>query len=680
MEQGSSGISFDQSIEHEWLSTNGIGGYASSTTAGCNTRKYHGLLVAALTPPLRRMVLLSRVEETITYRGWPHPLATCEYPGTIHPEGHLLLRAFNHEPFPRWGYQGDGWTLMKQLHLIKGQNTACLRYILVGNADDVTLELRPLLALRPIHDLMYQWSGRPPVEPHDPGQWRITPTRLTPEAFFAHDGEFIAEPYWYFNTIYRLEKQRGYRGLEDLWMPGTVRWRLQPGQFVNFIISTEPIDREAVLRAVEVEDVPAAPLHGLVIDTDDALTTLTRAAEQFVLDLPEDNPVPAILTGYHWGAPNVREALIGFAGLFLATGKFDQARRLLLTLAGHLRDGLLPSEFDEDGSGPRYGAADPSLWFAQAVYDYLRYTHDERTVLDRFLPVLQEIVQHYNAGTRLGITVAEDGLLGAADASASWMNARVLGKLAVLRLPYMVEINALWYNALRITAELSAAAGQQSRASALSELATRQQSAFNRRFWNEADQGCYDSLSGTAADESIRPNQLLAISLAYPVLDLPRHAAVLKTMQQHLLTPLGLRTLSPQNGRYLAHKGGDVSARDRARHNGPAYPWLLGHYISALVRLKGHSQATRDEVAALLQPCIAFMRSHCGQLPELFDGTAPHAPGGAIASAAGVGELLRAYTEDVLDHRPEPRTDVLPPAIEVKIKPVNDPARPGPVL
>lgn len=660
--------SFEQAIGQEWIVTNGLGGYASSTAAGCNTRKYHGLLVAAMTPPVRRMVILSRVEETLIHRGWPHPLACSEYPGTVHPEGHLLLRAFNNDLYPRWGYQGDGWTLVKQLRLLKGHNTVLLRYILLGTADEVELELRPLFALRGMHELMYQWSGRSAAEAHGEGQMRIPPTRQTPEAFFAYDGEFTGEPYWYFNTIYRQEKERGYRGLEDLWMPGTLRWKLRPGQYVNFAVSTEPIDLAEVIRQVELDDVPAVQLAPMPVAVDSALDALKRAADAFALDLPNEAEVPAVVTQYHWGAPNVREALIGFAGLYLVTGRFDAARRLLLTLAGQVQRGLIPSEYTEDRGQPVCTAADTSLWFVQAVHDYLRYTRDEATVQRHLLPVIEQILAAYTEGTDLGISMRDDGLLQH-DPGTTWMQARVAGVPVTPRGGCAVEVNALWHNALRIGAELLSSTGATGPAETLSEQAEWVRSSFNARFWNDAVGCCFDVIDDAGADGSIRPNQLLAVSLPYPVLEADRRERMLARVREHLMTPFGLRTLSPRCEGFIARKTGDVASRDRARHNGAVYPWLLGVYASALARVAGRSSHIRMQIESLLSPCIDLLRAGANcQLPELFDGSPPHAPGGAIASAVNVAELLRAYVEEVLDRQPAPTVEVLatPPEIEME--------------
>lgn len=661
---------FDEQIRQEWLISNGIGGYASSTVLGCNTRKYHGLLVAAMSPPVRRMVILSRVEETVIHRGWPSPLSCSEYPGTIHPEGHLLLQAFNDDAYPRWGYQGDGWTLVKQLHLLRGRNAVCVRYILLGQASDVELEVKPLFALRSIHQVMNQWSGQPPVRQIDANHLHVQPTRKTPEVFIAHDGAFTNEPLWYYSNLYRHEPERGYNGLEDLWLPGSIRWKLKPGEPVNLVVSTEPIDLAATLREVEIDDAPPVPLHGLAVDTTPALDTLVRAAGTFVLRL-ESETIPPIITNYPWSAPLMREALIGFSGLFLTTGRFEQARTMLLALASHERDGLLPSMFPEDGAEPPYDAPDVSLWYVQAVYDYFRYTRDEKTLLDRLMPVVERILDAFSQGTVPGVTLADGGLVRTA-AGATWMNAAITGRYVTPREGCAVEVNALAYNALRIGTELAQLAGRPTRAATWNASADVLASAFMRQFWNEADGCCYDVVDGEQRDASLRPNQLLAVALPFPVLDACRHARVVQVMAEHLLTPLGLRTLAPTDSRFIPRKAGNEAARANARHQGTVYPWLLGPFAAALARLHGRSVTTRRQIEQLLQPCIQYMQTQGrGQLCELFDGAPPHAPGGAIAAAASVGQVLSAYVEHVLCAGPSADPLIESPPLGITTFPVT---------
>ena len=246
-------LGWDALIGHEWLAINGLGGYASSTAVCCNTRKHHGLLVAAMAPPGRRMVLLSRLEETVHCDGWPSHLASNEYPGTVHPEGHLLLRAFSHEPFPRWAYQGDGWTLEKSLCLLRGQNMVCISYTLLGGDRTIELELRPLLALRGIHDLSYQWNGRLLAGAKSGNLWHVPATSRTTEVFLAIDGAFQPQPGWYLSTIYRRDLERGYAGLEDLWTPGSFRALLAPGRSTHFVCSTDRIELADVVEQARVK-------------------------------------------------------------------------------------------------------------------------------------------------------------------------------------------------------------------------------------------------------------------------------------------------------------------------------------------------------------------------------------------------------------------------------------------
>ena len=692
-----SAMPLDALIGREWLAANGLGGYACSTVPCLNSRKYHGLLVAAMAPPVRRMVLLSRVEETLYHNGWPFPLATNEYPGTVHPEGYRFLRAFSSDPFPRWAYQGEGWTLEKSLHLVRGQNTVILAYTLLGGDRPVELELRPLLALRGIHELTYQWQAPLTTEVVSrPGKrgnghcLRIPATSRTPEAFFAHDGAFDAQPAWYFNTIYRREQERGYPGLEDLWMPGVVRFTVSPGQTVHFACATDPIETGIAFgdgaRAIETLAAAAAP------EADATVAALARAADQFITTVPPAAPGPeataqppsvVVATHYPWAAPSIRLGLIAFPGLFLATGRHAEGRALLASLAPLLDGGLLPSELPEDGAPPLYHGADVSLWFVYAVHQYLRYTGDEAFVREHLFHPLAMAIDYYRNGTRLGIAADADGLVSTRQdgVGTTWMDAQTGDSVMTPRAGIPVELNALWYNAVCVMAELSDRFGEPGWAAELTDLARSIKDAFNRRFWNEATGCCYDVI-GTGVEQhpdvSVRPNQLLAASLPFPVLDLPRHERVLEKVKAELLTPVGVRTLSPSDPNYQGRYDGNVASRDRAHHNGSAFPWLLGPLVTTHARVRGRGAAARNEALAMIRGCLDHMNGDgLGQLCELFDGNAPHAPGGALAAAAAVGELLRCYVEDVA---PEGAGEAAPGplALELSVAPEQPPRVPHP--
>ena len=647
------GLELDALLAREWLATNGIGGYACSTIPGLNTRKYHGLLVAAMAPPVRRMVLLSRVEETLWRDGHRFALDSNQYPDVIYPQGYRHLRQFSSSPCPRWTFEGDGWRLQKQLRLLPGQNTVVLTYTLLSGEGPLDLELRPLLAMRPIHELSYQWNGPLVSEKRTSRCHRIGPTSHTPEVFFAHNGRFQAEANWYLNQIYRREAERGYAGLEDLWTPGVVRFSLTRGRRATFVCSSDPIDLEKVAKP---SDAQAADGHATT-PTDPTLDALRRAAEAFVVSVPQDaeaGRAVMCMSGYPWAAPSGRDTLIAFTGLLLVPGRFAEARLLLLRFAAGLRNGLMPSALPESGGAPQYLGADVSLWFANAVWDYLRYTNDDQTG-EKLLDEILKIIAQYLLGADLGIATDDCGLLAsrAAGTPTSWMDAKVDDWVVTQRLGRPVELNALWYNALRIAAELCRRYGREDRADALARTADSVARAFNERFWNPKEQCCFDVIEDHGQDPSIRPNQILALSLPFAVLAPERHEKVLHKVRTELLTPRGIRTLSPADPGYQGRYAGNVLARDRAHHNGSAFPWLLGPYLTALLKVRGRGPAARAEAHDLIRPCLDYLLGDgLGQLCELFDGDAPHSPGGLIASAPAVGELLRCYAQDVLDLAP----------------------------
>ena len=634
----------DALIEREWLTANGIGGYACSTVPGLNTRKYHGLLVASMAPPVRRMVLLSRVEETLWCRGQRFALDCNEYPGVIYPQGHRHLREFFPGSSPRWIYEGDGWRIEKRLTLIHGSNTVVVTYKLL-EGDEIDFQLRPLMPLRPIHDLTYQFNGRLTVQDRDQHHHRVPATSKTPEVFFAHDGQFTPQPNWYLNQIYRREQQRGYGGLEDLWTPGAIRYHLAVGKQVRFICSTDPIDLRKLKSCGDYGRVPVA---------DSIVKMLCEAAGQFVVRAA--NRSPAVIAGYPWLGVRTRDALIGFGGLFLVQGRLEEARDFLLSLTARMKNGLMPSEFAEDGTGPVYRSADIVLWFANAAWNYLRYVPNaDQQTIGQLLDTILNAIDAYRAGTDLGISVDSDGLIGSACANetTSWMDARNADCIVTPRTGKPVELNALWYNALRVAATLCARIGRTDRATDLNAFAQSVSNAFNERFWNVAESCCFDVLTETGVDASIRPNQILAASLPFPVLSIDRHDAILNKVRSSLLVPTGIRTLSPTDPKYRPQYTGNVAQRDAAHHNGSGFPWLLGPYAQLFLRVHGKTPRTRAAIAELLKPCLDFAAGQgMGQIPELFDADSPHAPGGALASATSVGQLLRCYVEDVLGKEP----------------------------
>ena len=481
----------------------------------------------------------------------------------------------------------------------------------------------------------------------------VPATARTPEVFFAHSGNFEPAADWYLNHVYRREFERGYAGMpKTLWSPGIIRLTLAcPGQPVHIICSSDPIDLERTLERVDWQ---SSPVDYVIVPSqvgvarptvppspDPQFDALLAAAGQFILagppdgtgDKPSEKSVTCI-GNYPWGPPSARAALIGFTGLFLVPGRFGDARALLLSMAGREQDGLMPATFPEDGSAPQYDGADISLWFIHAVWQYFRYTSDVATLRRRLLDVVLRVIDRYRRGTDLGIAVDSEGLLLSQSPTAApttWMDAKVADWVITPRQGRAVEINALWHNAICIAAELADRYGSHDRAAELASFARGIKDAFNRRFWNESAGCCYDVVEDHGADSSVRPNQLLAGSLPFPVLSLDLHARMLSKVREHLLTPRGVRTLAPGSPQYVGRYEGNVGSRDRAHYNGSAHPWLLGPYISALLRVRGRGNAGRDEARRVhLQSCLDHLTSDgLGHLCELFDGDPPHRPGGA---------------------------------------------------
>jgi predicted glycogen debranching enzyme len=648
-------MNFEGLIEREWIVTNGLGGYASSTLCGLNTRKYHGLLVGAMSPPVRRMVLLSHVEETLWTPHGEFQLGNNEYPGTIFPLGFTHLRAFSVEPFPRWAYQGDGFTIEKSVRLLRGENTVCISYSLLTGDAPVTLEVKALLALRGIHELMFQWNSRLAGETKRGGMVRVPASTRTPEVFFAHDGEFRSEPHWHLNTIYRRENERGYSGLEDLWKPGTFRWTISPGRTVHLICSTEPVELAPVIERLERarEDLDR---HTAIVSTqvDGRLEMLARAADSFVLTLPreenqETRPV-YVIPQFPWAPPSGRAALVGFTGLFLAADRADDGRSLLYALAARIRDGIIPTEFPENGESPLYHGADTSLWFINALGDYFAETGDERTAGALFWAV-EKIIETYRRENGSLVACQADGLIEVRlqGMATSWMDAQLAEGPVTPRRGQTVELNALWFNALMVGCRLATKLGKAELAADWESLSQKVHAAFNKKFWNEALSCCYDVVGENGNDATVRPNQIFAVSLPNPVLADERRKALVQKVIDELLTPLGVRSLWQRDPAFRGKYEGGVVSRDRAQHQGSAYPWLLGPLATAYLKTNGNDEQTIAKVMQWIGPSIEWMEGEgLGQICELRDGAVPHRPGGAPASALSVAEMLRCYARDIL--------------------------------
>lgn len=617
-------------MDREWLETNGLGGYALSTVTGIHTRRYHGLLVAALQPPGGRVHLLAKLEETLIVAGQRYELAANQYPGTVHPQGHRFLASFTTQPFPTWRYQAAGAVLEKSVFLVDGANTLVVEYRYQGPAH-AQLELRPLVSFRDHHALTHENAGfRGTFEQAAPDVLSLKPYADSPTLFFGHNAlGLVPTRHWYRNFNYAIERERGLEYEEDLFQPFVLQYTLD--RAACLIASTEPLGTAGLSALREQERARRALLD----------SPLKKAADQFLVRRAGNGRT--VVAGYPWFTDWGRDTMIALPGLMLATGRNNDARDILAGFAQATSQGMLPNWFPEAQRAPEYNTIDASLWFFEATQAYLDRTHDLAFVEREIYPVLKEIVRWHLRGTRFGIRVDDDGLLegGAHGVQLTWMDAKVGDHVITPRHGKPVEIQALWYNALRILQNL---------ASLLQDPVTRIRSAeladwlvrhFEPLFWNRDASCLYDVVQGDQADASIRPNQILALSLTHPLLTGDRAQQVLAVVERDLLTPMGLRTLAPSDASYRATYQGTVAQRDSAYHQGTVWPWLMGPFIHAYLRVHGHSAAARRQASQWLQP-LAEQLNQTGQLCEIADGDPPPAPRGCPAQAWSVAEFARA--------------------------------------
>jgi predicted glycogen debranching enzyme len=711
-------LNLDAVLQREWLVTNGLGSYASGTVAGANTRRYHGLLVAALRPPVARTVLVAKVDEEVEFDRRTFYLGTNEYQdGTINPGGFVHLEQFSLEDgLPVFLYRiggPDELMLEKRIWMERGQQTTYVRYRLFRQPQNgsampqpngvysdappvITLTLLPFAAYRDYHDQQYGSNDR---------HLMVTevPTDSEPDdavssvacKIIAFDG---AQPYhliaigsqgmgldfsqmgvWYWRFLHRKERERGLPDTEDYYLPGLFRARLSlenkganAEDTLTLMLTAEPrwanaLRPGAPARSLQKtiarqREIAGKALPSLGERERDFVQQLRLAADQFLVTRPLNGTKgtssakshATVIAGYHWFTDWSRDTMISLPGLTLATGRFEEARSLLETFARYLDRGMLPNRFPDSGeklTDGDYNTADATLWYFHALDQYLRFTGDN-TLLDTLYPALEEIITWHQHGTRFGIRVdTTDGLLRAGEIGIqlTWMDAKVDTWVVTPRMGKPVEINALWYNALRLMEAWATRQGKDPLP--YGAAAARCRESFNQRFWHAEGGYLADVVDGPAGDDlSLRPNQLFALSLPHPILDTAHWEPVLNVVTQHLLTSMGLRSLNQANPAYQGHYTGDRRARDGAYHQGTVWAWLIGPYLDARLRVycsdNGAASSHEEE------RCRGILEAFCGHLEqaglgsisEIFDGDAPHSARGCIAQAWSVAEVLRLWS------------------------------------
>jgi predicted glycogen debranching enzyme len=643
-------------LSREWLETNGLGGFASSTIIGLNTRRYHGLLVAALKPPVERFVLLSKLEETLFIDGQPFELSANRYPGAVHPQGFRYLEQFRLDPFPIFTYEVEGLEIEKSVFMLYGENSAVVQYEVKKNVRPSRkpwLELRPLLAFRDYHGTTHQNDAINGAVEERPGLATVSPYRGLPPLHLAHNAfELSRTGEWYRNFEYDVERERGLDFSEDLFNPFVLRFDLLLHGDAAVIASLEPrnVDEVPEYREAEIARRRATAASSPV--EDDFVQDLTAAADQYIVSRGDQKTV---IAGYHWFSDWGRDTMIALPGLTLPTGKHDIARSILRTFARHVDQGMLPNRFPDAGETPEYNTVDATLWFFEAARAYLAYTADLDFVRQELYPVFADIICWHVRGARYGIKADSSGLLcsGAPGVQLTWMDAKVGDWVVTPRRGKPVEIQALWYNALCVMENLARNFGDKAGQTSYRDMATLASANFNSLFWNEKAGCLYDVIDGTSPDPSIRPNQIFAVSLTHSMLAIERAQNVVKKVQQDLLTPHGLRTLSPSDPQYRGRYAGGPVKRDGAYHQGTVWPWLMGPFITAYIKVNGDSDIARRQAAEWLAPLrVHLTEAGLGHISEIFDGDVPQRPRGCIAQAWSVAEVLRTLVEDVHGLRP----------------------------
>ena len=641
--------SFESAASREWLVTNGLGGFASGTIAGARTRRYHGLLVAALKPPVERVVLVAKLEASARYDGSAFALGSNEYAdGTIDPRGFENLASFALEGLtPVWRWVIGDAVLEQRITMVHGENTTVVSFTLVRASSRLALTLKPLCTYRDYHaQARGGWSLG--VTPLSGGCEIRAFDGAVPYRIVADRGLFNIRPEWYWNFRHRAETARGLDDREDLFVPGELAVELATGDTVTLTLSTvssgaevahgdraAPFAREAHRQQKLLEAAPA--------NAPDWIRRLALAADQFIVR--RANAGHSVIAGYPWFSDWGRDTMIALPGLTLATGRFDVAASVLRTFARFVSEGMLPNRFPDAGESPEYNTVDATLWYFHALDQYVASSGDRKLVAELY-PTLLEIVDAHLRGTRFRIHADSDGLLyaGTPGVQLTWMDAKVGDWVVTPRIGKPVEINALWYRALVVMQSFAALMGDALAERRFAAQAGSVLRSFRRRYWSTDHGWLADVIDGPegAADFALRPNQIFAVSIDPELLDRAQARAVVDICARRLWTPLGLRSLAPQEQGYVRHYRGGPSERDAAYHQGTVWSWLLGPFALA------HWHVYRDAAAARqwLDGIAAHTRQSCiGQVGEIFDGDPPHRAEGCFAQAWSVAEVLRAWVE-----------------------------------
>lgn len=647
---------FERCIDKQWVVSNGLGGYASSTIIGANTSKYHGLLFAALRPPGERTLLLAKLDEDVEINGLTYSLGSNHTGTGIYPSGYKHLQSFELRPYPTYTYALKDTVIEKVIYMIRETNTTVVRYtVYAGTGSSVKFKVTPFVNCRHYHHTTKKndWPFNCTADENTvlieayPGAPKLN--LYSDKAVYVPD-----RGHWFEGLFYQQEDRRGLDPWEDHFMPGHFEIELANGHHFAVIAST---DGEKPVSNPLLEQVSAERRLVTLIEEagfhEEFVNRLLLAADTFIVNR-ESTGAKTIIAGYPWFTDWGRDTMIALPGLTLVTRRFAEAREILLTFAKYCDHGLIPNMFPDQDEQPVYNTVDASLWFFHAVSRYLAYTGDYDFIKQQVYPVLKEIVNSYCLGTRFNIKMDNDGLISAGEhgQQLTWMDAKVNDWVVTPRHGKPVEINALWYNALQVMSQLAKTYGDDP--GEYSHLGKKVQASFVQKFWNTQEKCLFDVISEKGPDAAIRPNQIFAVSLPYSPLDHSKQVEVVNKVWRELYFSYGLRSLSPSSPEYRGRYMGDVVQRDGAYHQGTGWGWLIGPFITAFRRVNDYSAESKTIAERFMAPLKAHLWHHgVGSVSEIFDGDSPHTPKGCYSQAWSVAEVLRAYVEDILEIVPE---------------------------
>jgi len=674
---------FDDAVQKEWLVTNGLGGYASGTALGINTRKYHGLLVAAFHPPGDRRVCLEKIDEEVCIGNSVYPLGANESQNGVFPQGYRFLKQFSVSPFPRYVYAVQDVEVRKTVFMPHEKNMVVVVYRLFnGGSVDAKIRAFPLVNWRHFHSVTDRW--RNPVEfAQRHGDRELSIRVAAPRSALimaATDGVFRADGKWLERVLYREEAQRGESALDDCYLPGCFEIEAKTNRSGTFAIVTvaDENDQSAQKTVAEMPltmyDVETAYEKELKRNEDfltkfwethesvarnDWLSWLILASDSFIVKgLAEQEK--SVIAGYHWFETWGRDTFVSLPGLMLITGRFEEARQVFLGFKRYCKDGLIPNYIPDRAEMFAYNTVDATLWYVNAVLQHLKYTGDFGFVREQLWDTLKMMIDAHVKGTAFGISMDSDGLLSHGP-QLTWVDSAVNGQPVNPRAGKAVEIQALWYNAMKIMELLANKYEETAEAERYGRIAEKTRKSFVEKFWNGETDFLLDVVGDAEKDSSLMPNQIIAVALNFSMLDGSKNEKIVDILQRELLTPFGLRTRATNDPKYIGIYAGNRGNRDRAYHNGTVWPWLLGPFVTAYLKAKGFSEFRRELAANFLVPLFSrqITEAGLGYVGEIFDGESPHSPKGCIAQAWSIAEPLIAYVEDVTQIRPKYEKEIL---------------------